>query len=93
MKINTIKEIPGLKYLMKLFQNKKLESKLNDLQSFVILFFNPPFLKWRTKFPKNCVREENDFSEKVTTKNKQRENQNRGGDTKTLEEVHFLIIN
>ena len=53
---------------MKLFQNKKLNSKLNDLQSFLILSFNPPFLKWRTKFPKNCVREENDFSEKAATK-------------------------
>ena len=40
---------------MKLFQNKKLNSKLNDLQSFLT-------------FPKNCVREENDFSEKAATK-------------------------
>ena len=29
-KKNAIKKISGLKYLMKLFQNQKLESKLND---------------------------------------------------------------
>ena len=32
-KENTKKGIPGLKYLMKLFQNQKLESELNDFQS------------------------------------------------------------
>ena len=32
-KENTTKEIPELKYLMKLFQNQKLESELNDFQS------------------------------------------------------------
>ena len=32
-KENTTKEIPGLKYLMKLFQSQKLESELNDFQS------------------------------------------------------------
>ena len=36
-KENTTKEIPGLKYLMKLFQNQKLESELNDFQSVLIV--------------------------------------------------------
>ena len=30
MQKNTTKEIPGLKYLMKLLQNQKLEKELND---------------------------------------------------------------
>ena len=43
-KENTTKEIPGLKYLMKLFQNQKLESELNDFQSVLIVLSHPiPF--------------------------------------------------
>ena len=43
-KENTTKEIPGLKYLMKLFQNQKLESELNDFQSVLIVSSHPiPF--------------------------------------------------
>ena len=33
-KENTTKEVPGLKYLIKLFQNQKLESELNDSKAF-----------------------------------------------------------
>ena len=36
-KENTTKEVPGLKYLIKLFQNQKLESELNDFQSILIV--------------------------------------------------------
>ena len=43
-KENTTKEIPGLKYLMKLFQNQKLESELNDFQSVLIVSSHPLFL-------------------------------------------------
>ena len=43
-KENTTKEIPGLKYLMKLFQNQKLESELNDFQSVLIVLSHPLFL-------------------------------------------------
>ena len=44
-KENTTKEIPGLKYLMKLFQNQKLETKLNGFQSALIVSSHPLFLK------------------------------------------------
>ena len=40
---NTTKEIPGLKYLMKLFQNQKLENELNDFQSVLIVSSHPLF--------------------------------------------------
>ena len=43
-KENTTKEIPGLKYLMKLFQNQKLESELSDFQSVLIVLSHPLFL-------------------------------------------------
>ena len=43
-KENTTKEIPGLKYLMKLFQNQKLDSELNDFQSILIVSSHPLFL-------------------------------------------------
>ena len=43
-KENTTKEIPGLKYLMKLFQNQKLEKELNDFQSVLIVSSHPLFL-------------------------------------------------
>ena len=43
-KENTTKEIPGLKYLMKLFQNQNLEKELNDLQSVPIFLSHPLFL-------------------------------------------------
>ena len=43
-KENTTKEIPGLKYMMKLFQNQKLESELNDFQSVLIVSSHPLFL-------------------------------------------------
>ena len=43
-KENTTKEIPGLKYLMKLFQNQKLESELNDFQSVLIVSSHLLFL-------------------------------------------------
>ena len=43
-KENTAKEIPELKYLMKLFQNQKLEIELNDFQSVLIVSSNPLFL-------------------------------------------------
>ena len=36
-------EIPGLKYLMKLFQNRKLEKELNGLQSVLIVSPLPYF--------------------------------------------------
>ena len=36
-KENTTKEISGLKYLMKLFQNQKLDSELNDFPSILIV--------------------------------------------------------
>ena len=42
-KENTTKEIPGLKYLMKLFQNRKLEKELNGLQSVLIVSPLPYF--------------------------------------------------
>ena len=43
-KENAAKEIPVLKYLMKLFQNQKLESELNDFQSVLIVSSHPiPF--------------------------------------------------
>ena len=41
---NTTKEILGLKCLMKLFQNQKLKSELNDFQSILIVFSHPLFL-------------------------------------------------
>ena len=41
---DTTKEISGLKYLMKLFQNQKLESELNDFQSILIVSTHLPFL-------------------------------------------------
>ena len=41
---NTTKEIPGSKYLMKLFQNRKLEKELNDFQSVPIVSSHPLFL-------------------------------------------------
>ena len=40
----TTKEIPGLKYLMKLLQNQKLESELTDFQSILIVLPHPSFL-------------------------------------------------
>ena len=43
-KENTTKEIPGLKYLIKLFQNQKLESELNDFQTVLIVSSHPLFL-------------------------------------------------
>ena len=43
-KENTTKEISGLKYLMKLFQNQKLDSELNDFQSILIVSSHPLFL-------------------------------------------------
>ena len=43
-KENTAKEIPRLKFLMKLFQNQKLYSELNDFQSILIVSSHPPFL-------------------------------------------------
>ena len=43
-KENTTKEIAGLKYLMKLFQNQKLDSELNDFQSFLIVSSHPLFV-------------------------------------------------
>ena len=52
-KENTTKEIFGLKYLMKLFQNQKLGSELNDFQSILIVLSQPEFWKRRIKFPKN----------------------------------------
>ena len=42
-KENTTKEIPGLKYLTKLFQNQKLEKELSDLQSVLIVSPLPYF--------------------------------------------------
>ena len=42
-KENTTKEIPGLKYLMKLFQNQKLENELN-FQNLLIVSSHPLFL-------------------------------------------------
>ena len=44
MKRKYNKEIPGLKYLMKLFQTQKLESELNDFQSVLIVLSHPLFL-------------------------------------------------
>ena len=41
---NAAKEIPWLRYLMKLFQNQKLESELNDFQSVLIVSSHPLFL-------------------------------------------------
>ena len=43
-KQNTTKEISGLKFLMKLFQNPKLESELNDFQITLIVSSHLPFL-------------------------------------------------
>ena len=43
-KENTTKKIPGLKYLMKLFQNQKLEKELNDFQCVLIVSSHPLFL-------------------------------------------------
>ena len=43
-KENTTKEIPGLKYLMKLFQKQNLKSELNDFQSILIVLSHPVFL-------------------------------------------------
>ena len=43
-KENTTKGIPGLKYLMKLFQNQKLKSELNDFQSILKVLSHPEFL-------------------------------------------------
>ena len=43
-KENTTKEISGLKYLMKLFQNQKLDSELNDFPSILIVSSHPLFL-------------------------------------------------
>ena len=43
-KENTTKGIPGLKYLMKLFQNQKLKSELNDFQSILKVLPHPEFL-------------------------------------------------
>ena len=44
-KENITKEIPGLKYLTKLFQNQKLETELNGFQSALIVSSHPLFLK------------------------------------------------
>ena len=41
-KENTTKEIPGLKSLMKLFQNQNLEKELNDFQSVFHSFVPSP---------------------------------------------------
>ena len=41
---NTTKEIPEWRYQMKLFQNQKLENKLNDFQSVLIVSSHPLFL-------------------------------------------------
>ena len=46
-KENTTKESPGLKYLMKLFQNQQLESELSDFQSVLIVLPHPLLLKER----------------------------------------------
>ena len=43
-KENSTKEIPGLKHLMKLFQNQKLDNELNDSQSILIVPSHPLFL-------------------------------------------------
>ena len=43
-KENTAKEIPRLKFLMKLFQHQKLYSELNDFQSILIVSSHSPFL-------------------------------------------------
>ena len=43
-KENTTKEIRGLKYLIKLFQNQNLDSELNDFQSILIASSQPLFL-------------------------------------------------
>ena len=59
-KENTTKEIPELKFPMKLLQNQKLESELNDFQSIPIISCHPPFLnedgREGVKFPKKWVR-------------------------------------
>ena len=54
-KEKTTKEIPGLKCLMKLFQNQKLESESNDFRSTLIVSFHPTFLNkedWGWNFQK-----------------------------------------
>ena len=38
------KKIPGLKNLMKLLQNQKVDSELNDFQSILIVSLHPLFL-------------------------------------------------
>ena len=43
-KENTAKEFPALKYLMKLFQNQKLDSELNDSRNILIVSSHPLFL-------------------------------------------------
>ena len=57
-KENTTKEIPGLKYVMNLCQNQKLESELNDFRSIPIVSSHPSLLNKDVggrgvKFPKN----------------------------------------
>ena len=55
-KKNAMKEIPGLKYLMNLFGDKKLKSELNDFQSILIISSHPLFLNAiGMKFPKCWV--------------------------------------
>ena len=44
MQKKTTKEIPGEKYLIKLFQNQKLESEFNAFQSCLIVSSHPLFL-------------------------------------------------
>ena len=44
MQGNTTIEIHGLKYLMKLFQNQKLDSELKYFQSILIVLSHPLFL-------------------------------------------------
>ena len=46
-KENTTKEIPGLKYQKKLFQNQKLDSELKDFQSILIVSSHPPISEQR----------------------------------------------
>ena len=53
---DTRKEIPGLKYLMKLFQNQKLESELNDFQSILIVLSHSPFLNEEVQISKKWVK-------------------------------------
>ena len=93
-KENTLKEIPGLKYLMKPFQNHKLENELNDFQSILIVSSHfSSLIQEGGKIPKKWVRGQLIQKQKKKTAGKQkwqvREN------TKILEEgviFSFLVI-